>query len=159
MKDNAREKPDTAGVIAPPPLLYLGTLASGLLLGRKFPIPFQPRSISKTLGWPLILGGLLLGFMGDRAMHRARTNINPYKPTTTIVTEGPYRFTRNPLYLSLTLMYGGIAARANSLWATLLLPILLLVMKRGVIEREERYLERKFGAEYLSYKSQVRRWI
>jgi protein-S-isoprenylcysteine O-methyltransferase Ste14 len=75
------------------------------------------------------------------------------------VTGGPYRFTRNPLYLSLTLIYGGITALANALPAALLLPVVLQVMRRGVIEREERYLEGKFGDEYLNYKARVRRWI
>jgi protein-S-isoprenylcysteine O-methyltransferase Ste14 len=98
-------------------------------------------------------------FLGDRAVRKAETNINPYEPLTTIVIEGPYRFTRNPLYLATTLIYGGIAVRLNVLWATLVLPLVLAVIQRGVIEREERYLERKFGEEYTQYKARVRRWI
>jgi protein-S-isoprenylcysteine O-methyltransferase Ste14 len=78
---------------------------------------------------------------------------------STIVVEGPYRFTRNPLYVASALIYAGIAVRLNGLWAALLLPLVLGVVDRGVIEREERYLERKFGEEYLRYKAQVRRWI
>ena len=85
--------------------------------------------------------------------------MSPYEPTTALVTEGPYCFTRNPLYLGLTLTYGGISALANALWATLLLPFVLVVMRRGVIDREERYLERAFGEEYIRYKARVRRWI
>ena len=72
---------------------------------------------------------------------------------------GPFRYTRNPGYLSMAMIYAGIAARANALWAILVLPVALLVIQRGVIEREERYLERKFGEEYLRYKTTVRRWI
>jgi len=76
-----------------------------------------------------------------------------------MVTEGPFHYSRNPAYLSMTMIYTGIASLANALWALLLLPVALLVMQRGVIEREERYLERKFGEEYLRYKAQVRRWV
>jgi protein-S-isoprenylcysteine O-methyltransferase Ste14 len=92
-------------------------------------------------------------------MRRAETNVDPRQPTTAIVTEGPYRFTRNPLYLSMTLIYAGITALANALPAAVLFPIVLRIMRRGVIEREKRYLERKFGDEYLIYKAQVRRWV
>jgi protein-S-isoprenylcysteine O-methyltransferase Ste14 len=75
------------------------------------------------------------------------------------VAEGPYRFTRNPIYLGFTLVYGGVTALANSPWGALLLPFVLVLMQRGVIQREERYLERVFGEEYLQYKTRVRRWI
>ncbi len=159
MSDDARETPDNPGVIAPPPLIYAGALAIGLLANVRYPISFLPRGLSRVLGWPLIVGGLVIGSLGFREMKRAGTNVDPREPTTAIVTEGPYRFTRNPLYLCLTLVYAGISALANALWAILLLPLVLTVMRRGVIEREERYLERKFGDEYLNYKARVRRWI
>jgi protein-S-isoprenylcysteine O-methyltransferase Ste14 len=159
MSDDAREAPDNPGVIAPPPLIYAGALAIGLLVNRLHPIAFLPRVLSRVLGWPLIVGGLVIGSLGFREMKRAGTNVDPREPTTAIVTEGPYRFTRNPLYLCLTLVYAGISALANALWAVLLLPGVLAVMRRGVIEREERYLERKFGDEYVNYKARVRRWI
>ena len=103
-------------------------------------------------------GVLLLGWF-EWAMRQADTPTSPYKPVQRIATEGPFRYTRNPGYLAMTLIYAGIASLANELWATLLLPVALLVIQRGVIEREERYLEGKFGEEYLSYKAQVRRWI
>jgi protein-S-isoprenylcysteine O-methyltransferase Ste14 len=92
-------------------------------------------------------------------MRHAGTPANPYKPVSRMVTDGPFRYTRNPAYLSMTRVYTGIASLTNALWAILLLPVALLVIQRGVIEREERYLERKFGEEYLRYKAQVRRWI
>jgi protein-S-isoprenylcysteine O-methyltransferase Ste14 len=150
---------DNPGVIAPPPLIYAGALAIGLLANRRYRLAFLPRGLSRVLGWPLIFGGLVIGTLGFREMKRAGTNVDPREPTTAIVTGGPYRFTRNPLYLSLTLIYGGITTLANALPAALLLPIVLAIMRRGVIEREERYLERKFGDEYLDYKGRVRRWI
>jgi protein-S-isoprenylcysteine O-methyltransferase Ste14 len=150
---------DNPGVIAPPPLIYAGALAVGLLVNWLYPIPFLPRGLRRVLGWPLIFGGLAIGALGFRKMNRAGTNVDPREPTTAIVTGGPYRFTRNPLYLSMTLIYCGITALANALPAALLLPADIAVMRRGVIEREERYLERKFGGEYLNYKGRVRRWI
>jgi protein-S-isoprenylcysteine O-methyltransferase Ste14 len=159
MSDDAREMPDNPGVIAPPPLIYAGALVIGLLANRLYPLALLPRGLSRVLGWPLIFGGFVIGSLGLREMKRAGTNVDPREPTTTIVTGGPYRFTRNPLYLSMTLVYAGITALANALPAALLLPAVLAFMRRGVIEREERYLERKFGDEYMDYKARVRRWI
>src|SRR5215203_1383114 len=152
------DEQDKAGVAAPPPLIYLGPLIFGLLLNRRFPIPFLPRRIARSLGWPLLSGGLLLiGWFGW-TMRRAGTPASPYKPVSHMVTEGPFHYTRNPGYLAMTMIYTGIVSLANALWAILLLPVVLLGIQRGVIEREERYLERKFGEEYLRYKAQVRRW-
>jgi protein-S-isoprenylcysteine O-methyltransferase Ste14 len=101
---------------------------------------------------------LLIGW-SEWTMRHAGTPANPYKPVSHVVSEGPFHYTRNPAYLSMTMIYAGIAVLANALWAILILPVALRVIRRGVIEREERYLERKFGEEYLRYKAQVRRWI
>jgi protein-S-isoprenylcysteine O-methyltransferase Ste14 len=150
---------DKAGVVAPPPVIYLGALVIGLLLNRRFPIAFLPRRIARRLGWPLLSGGVLLMGWFEWTMRHAGTPANPYKPVSHIATEGPFRYTRNPAYLAMTMIYTGIASLANALWAILMLPVALLVIQRGVIEREERYLERKFGEEYLRYKARVRRWI
>jgi|ERR671913_1469683 protein-S-isoprenylcysteine O-methyltransferase Ste14 len=153
------DEQDNPGIVAPPPLIYLGALIFGLLLNRRLPIGFLPRGIARGLGWSLLgAGALLLGWF-EWAMWQADTSSNPYKPVKHIATEGPFRYTRNPGYLAMTMIYAGIASLANALWAILLLPGALLVIQRGVIEREERYLERKFGEEYLSYKARVRRWI
>jgi protein-S-isoprenylcysteine O-methyltransferase Ste14 len=159
MSDEKDSVPDNPGVIAPPPLIYAGALAAGLLANRRYHLPFLPRRLAWTLGWPLVVGGLAVGFLGAREMRRAETNLDPYKPATAIVTGGPFQFTRNPLYLSMTMVYGGISALANALPPVLLLPIVLRLMRRGVIEREERYLERKFGDVYLQYKAKAPRWI
>ncbi|HLJ32734.1 MAG TPA: isoprenylcysteine carboxylmethyltransferase family protein, partial [Ktedonobacteraceae bacterium] len=150
---------DNPGVIAPPPLIFAGPLAIGLLLQRFFPKKFLPRWIGITLGGMSIISGVMLIRGGFREMLSAKTNVNPTLPSTTIVTEGPYRYTRNPLYLGLTLMYAGITFLANAFWAILLLPVVLVVMVYGVIKREEQYLERKFGEQYLNYKARVRRWL
>ena len=153
------EEQDKAGVVAPPPLIYLGALIFGLLLNRRLPIGFLPRGIARVLGWSLLGAGALLLVWFEWAMWQADTSSNPYKPVKHIATQGPFRYTRNPGYLSMAMIYTGIASLANALWAILLLPCALLVIQRGVIEREERYLERKFGEEYLRYKASVRRWI
>lgn len=153
------EPRDTAGVIAPPPLIYFGTLAVGYYLSRIYPVGILSDRVRTVPGWVLIATGVLCAASAALAMWRARTPVSPYKTTTMLITAGPYRFTRNPLYLSLTLFYVGGALLLNAPWALLLLLPVLLVMVRGVIVREERYLERKFGIAYQEYKAHVRRWI
>ena len=159
MSQDETNNADIPGVIAPPPLIYAGALAAGLLVNRRYHIPILPRRVVWKLGAPLVACGLAVGFLGSREMRRAETTLDPRKPATTIVTGGPFRYTRNPLYLSMTLIYGGISALANALLPVLLLPVVLRLMRRGVIEREERYLERKFGDEYIEYKVGTPRWI
>ena len=158
---NGTSKQDNAGVIAPPPLIYAGGLLASLLLHLAFPIKVRllPRRLSRRLGGLLVVGAVALATTGFRFMRRAGTNVNPTVPTTALVVKGPFQFTRNPLYLSMALLYSGIALLLNMLWAMLILPFVLFVMRRGVIEREERYLERKFGEQYLQYKARVRRWF
>jgi protein-S-isoprenylcysteine O-methyltransferase Ste14 len=159
MSENPNEAPDTAGVVASPPLIYAGALTVGLLAKALFPVRFLPRTVTLTFGSPLVWSGLLLVLSGLRAMRRAGTEVRPDRPTTSLVVDGLYRFTRNQLYLGLTLVYRGITALANSLPSALRLPLVLLIMRRGVIEHEERYLERTFGEEYVQYKTRVRRWL
>ena len=94
-----------------------------------------------------------------RTIEKAGTPIRTDRPVPRLVTDGPFRFTRNPGYLGLAMLYAGIALLRNSLWAILLLPVVVYVIQREVIGREERYLERTFGEEYLAYKTRVRRWV
>lgn len=152
-------KPDIAGVIAPPPLIYLSGWLAGWLLNKLYPLTFLPTALTWPVGGLLMVCGVLCAGFAFRAMRRASTPVDPYRPTTAIVMEGPYRFTRNPLYLALILFYVALAAIVNSAWPLLWLPLMLLVIQRGVIAREERYLEQKFGEPYLRYKSKVRRWL
>ncbi len=159
MSDGEERDSDNPGVIAPPPLIYAAGLAAGLLANRLRPTPLLPGTLSKMLGWPLVASGLSLGLWGFGEMRRAGTSVDPYRPTTAIVEGGPYGFTRNPLYVGMALVYTGVSARANALPAALLLPVVLHLVDRGVIKREERYLEGKFGEEYRRYKGRVRRWI
>lgn len=150
---------DIAGVVAPPPLIYGGALGVGLLASRLYPAPFSSRRVARFLGWPLIVVGIGLVELSALEFGRAGTNVNPYKPVAALVQEGPYRFTRNPGYLGAALIYAGVSLLARSSWSLALLPGVLAIMRRGVIEREERYLEDWFGEEYRRYKARVRRWI
>ena len=148
---------DVPGVIAPPPLIYLGGLVAGLLLDRTWPLAAV--GARPVPGAALIVLGAVLMGLGIREFKRAGTDFKPYRPTVRLITTGPFRFTRNPLYLSLTLVYGGIALTVGSSWAFLLLAPVLGLIRYGVIAREERYLEAKFGTAYKSYKGSVRRWL
>ena len=150
---------DTAGVIAPPPLIYLAAAVLGLILRFLAPTPFLPRGLAFVLGAVLIVIAVWLSAWGVRAMRRAGTSEKTSLPTTALVTTGPFRFSRNPLYVSLTLCYVGIAIAAQSIWSLALLFVVLPAVQRGVIDREERYLERRFGTDYVRYKKRVRRWI
>ena len=150
---------DSPQVIAPPPLIFLGGLAIGITLHWLKPLPFLPENVPLPLGVALIAISVLLVVTAIRAFIKAKTNIDVRKPTTSIVVTGPYRFTRNPIYLSMALLVLGIAVWMNESWILMaLLPVLMLI-RFGVIAREEAYLTEKFGAEYLEYKSKVRRWL
>ena len=149
---------DNAGVIAPPPLIFAGALGLGLLLQRMLPLRFAKRR-RPFMGIFLAATGLALGTTAFRTMRDAQTSPHPQEPVTAIVSTGPFQLSRNPIYLSMTLLYSGIAVLSNALWPLLLLPIVLRLINRGVIDREEAYLERKFGAEYMTYKQRVSRWL
>jgi protein-S-isoprenylcysteine O-methyltransferase Ste14 len=150
---------DNAGVVARPPLIYLGALALGLGLHAASPVPALPGTVARALGVVLIAGAVAIAAPAFRAMARARTSFRTERPTTAIVTDGPFRYTRNPIYVALTLLYLGIGMLLNALWVLLLIVPVVGLMRLGVIAREERYLERKFGDEYLRYKARVRRWL
>ena len=150
---------DTAGVVAPPPLIFLAGLIVGFGLEALLPGADLPGWLQWGLGVLLIAAGLGLLLSFNTSFSRKGTAVEPWKPTTAIVTSGPYRLTRNPAYLGMALTYVGIAVTSSALWVLVPLPFVLAVIDRGVIAREERYLERKFGEEYLGYKRTVRRWI
>ena len=153
------DEQDNPGIWVPPPPLYLLALLLGLLLDRRAHVPFLPRGVARVLGWPLVGGGMALATWFVRTMRGADTTLDVNKPVSSLVQDGPFRYSRNPGYLSLTMLYAGIAVLRNALWAILLLPLVLYMIQREVIEREERYLERTFGEEYLTYKTRVRRWV
>ena len=151
---------DSPGFCVSPPLLYIAVLGLGILVSVWYPVHLLPSRLAWALGGTLLAGGVALGpVWGLRTLLRAGTTVRPDKPAARLVTGGPFRFSRNPLYLALTFMYAGIATMANSVWALPLLIPLTLFMSRFVIRREEDYLLRAFGEEYRRYKTRVRRWL
>jgi protein-S-isoprenylcysteine O-methyltransferase Ste14 len=153
------ETQEAAGMGVPPPLLYGGTLGLSLLLHRFFPRSMLPRNMARVVGGALVGLNFLFGPPAVLAIRRAQPAQSPDEPITTIVDHGPFRYSRNPIYVAFTLVYTGIAIFANTLWALLFLPGVLLLIHRQVVDRGEPYLERVFGAEYLWCKHRVRRWI
>lgn len=145
-------------VIAPPLPLYLGVTALGLILQWTAPLPFAP-SAYPAFGLTLIAAGIAGLRWAFVTMRRAETTASPYQPASRLTTAGPFRYSRNPIYVAMTMVYLGITLLANSLWLLLLLVPLLLVMQFGVIHREERYLAARFGEDYAAYRAAVRRWL
>jgi protein-S-isoprenylcysteine O-methyltransferase Ste14 len=153
------EATDNAGVRLPPPLIYLAGFGIGLALEAAWPID----GLDNPARWILGVAGILLWLaVGGRAAMtflRVRTGIVPVKPATSLVVTGPYRLTRNPMYVGFALVYSGLAVWLDVIWALIVLPLVLIAVDRYVIAREERYLERRFGDEYVAYKARVRRWL
>ena len=150
---------DNPGISVPPPLIYVVSLVLGLMLdGRRY-LPFLPRGVARGLGFSLLSVGAVLNAWFLLTIRKADVPIRTDKPVPRLTTGGPFRYSRNPSYLALAMLYAGIAVLRNSPWAILFLPVVLVVIRREVIGREERYLERTFGEEYVAYKAQVRRWV
>jgi protein-S-isoprenylcysteine O-methyltransferase Ste14 len=156
------DNPGTAGVIARPPLLFLGALLLGLACDRLLAWPFivpGTDAVRWTAGGAMILVGLALFAAGIRGFSRAATPVPTNQPTRALVTTGIHGWTRNPIYLGMFLVYGGIGIAAPSPWTLILTLPLALAIRYGVVAREEAYLERRFGDAYRDYKSRVRRWL
>lgn len=145
----------------PPPLVYVAGVAAGWLLHLRWPLPIAVAgsrfrvlgiAVCIAIGFALVTGAFV-------AFRRAQTAIIPNRPAAALVTSGPYRFTRNPMYVSLVLLYLAAALWINSWWPVFLLPVVVLVIQRTVIAREERYLAGAFAAEYAAYRRRVRRWL
>ena len=152
---------DDAGVRFPPPLIYLGFLLVGI--GAEWFVPVRRLGLDWT--WRIVIGdlvafaGIILIGSAIRLFRRSGTTPEPWTSTSAIVTAGIYRYTRNPMYLGLALIYAGLALAIDAPIALLLLPIVLVIVQTQVIAREERYLAAKFGEPYLDYKRRVRRWL
>jgi len=155
--------PDRANIAWPlqlPPLIFLGPLVVGVLLDQAIPIRVVPVDWPKEVLWlPLLTGGVALGAWGFWMLARAGTTIDPRHATTDIVTSGPFRFTRNPLYLSLGMAYLAVTIATNALFPLVLFPVVMVVVQVGVVGPEERYLGRKFPDSFEGYRRDVRRWF
>jgi protein-S-isoprenylcysteine O-methyltransferase Ste14 len=151
---------DTANVLTPPPLAWAVAFLAGLGLNWLSPLSFVPLGIPRIwIGGIVVAIGVALAVSALATFRKAGTRVEPYKPTTAIVTHGPFGFTRNPIYLGMFLGQIGLAVGFDSLWILAMLVPFYLVIRYGVVAREEAYLERKFGGIYLDYKSHTRRWL
>jgi protein-S-isoprenylcysteine O-methyltransferase Ste14 len=152
----------TAGVIARPPLLFLAALLIGFVLDRLLRLPFPVPGIDLVhwiIGGSLILIGVALAVAGIRNFARGETPVRTIEPTRALVTTGIHGWTRNPIYLGMFLLYGGIGVAAQSPWILILTLPLAITIRYGVVAREEAYLERRFRDTYRDYKARVRRWV
>jgi protein-S-isoprenylcysteine O-methyltransferase Ste14 len=154
-------EPDSAQVRFPPPFVYLGFLLIGF--GAERFVGLRSLGLDRTLGLGLgtllFLAGTATGLAATSRFRRAGTDVKPWRASTEIVESGPFRWTRNPMYLGMALIYAGLAIALDGPIALILLPVLIVIIQTQVITREERYLEGKFGKPYLDYKARVRRWF
>jgi protein-S-isoprenylcysteine O-methyltransferase Ste14 len=142
-----------------PPLVALASLLSGAVLTIAWPLPFFPHALRLPVGGLLVAMAAALFRYSTRQFKMAGTPVPGNKPTTAIVRTGPYRFSRNPIYLAFFALHLGLAIWANSLWLMATLIATVAVIALVAVPREERYLTGRFGAEYLEYKGSVRRWL
>ena len=151
---------DKPNVLIPPPIPWALAILAGLVAGWLYPLKFVPTSIPRAwVGGGLFVLAVALAIWAIVTIRKAGTQFDVHKPTTAIVENGPYRFTRNPIYLGMFLGQTGIAIGFDNLWVLATLAPFYFVIRHGVVAREEAYLERKFGPVYLGYKSHVRRWL
>jgi len=142
-----------------PPILMLIHLLAAFPLNWLFPLPFAFPEILVWAGYLLVLSGIGLSFNAVSHIVKAHTTLDPHGSVTEVVTSGPYRFSRNPIYLGFVCMLIGFPLIFHSYWGLILSPVLIVSLYRLVIRHEEAYLERKFGDVYNSYRSRVRRWL
>ncbi len=150
---------DRPGVVIFPPLIIGLAFLVVIALQWLFPLQISVRPLSLVLGTVLSILGIGTAVWGRKIMVQAGTNVSPFKPSTVIVMEGPFRFTRNPLYVGITGLFIGLSLLIGTWWGFILLVPALLTLHYGVILREERYLEQKFGDSYLTYRNRVRRYL
>lgn len=153
------EHKDHADVKIHPPILTIIFIVIAYVAKWTIPLPFVVPSILRNIGFGLIVVGFLLGSAAFLEFRKVRTTVDPHGSVSSIVTAGIYRFTRNPIYLGFLLILIGIPLNSGTYWGLVLAPVFIYFMNSLVIEREEAYLERRFGEAYSSYKSCVRRWL
>ncbi|TMG94845.1 MAG: isoprenylcysteine carboxylmethyltransferase family protein [Betaproteobacteria bacterium] len=152
--------PDVANLgLVRPPVVYLGSIALGLVLHLLWPARLVPPPVSTPVGAIVTVLAIALFVSAVRTLQAAGTPIPGNRPTTAIVRTGPYRFSRNPIYLAFSILQLGISIWVNSVWLLATLAGAAALILYVVIRREEQYLERRFGARYLDYKASVRRWL
>lgn len=158
---NIEEKPKHSGVYLPPPALYVAIFVAGLTLDRARPLRIPGPSLASRsiVGVVLIVAAIGLAVWSISVFWRRGTSIVPIKASTALVESGPFRFSRNPMYVSLAVAYVGATLIANTLWPLVLFPLLILLVHSLVIVREERYMQQIFGQPYTEYRGRVRRWI
>ena len=153
---------DYADVVVKPPILFAGAVLVGCLLSWIVPLgPGLGSANARALavGGSLALVGFALMALSVREFRRAGTSVIPGEPSTVLLESGPYRFTRNPIYIGFVIFYFGLAIMLTSAWMLVLLIPVLIILQRGVVEREEAYLQAKFGAAYRKYQARVPRWL
>jgi len=150
---------DHPRVVVLPPLLFFSLLLLAALLQWLVPLHWPWPGVSRWIGVGIFIAAFGFATWARSLFRRAGTNVNPHRPSTTIVTHGPFGVTRNPMYLSMVIAYIGATIAMRSVWGLGLLVVLALVLHFGVIRREEPYLEAKFGDTYRNYRQRVRRWI
>lgn len=156
MRDTNSDAPDVRII---PPFVYVAGLAAGFLMTVWIPLKLAPDSLAWIFGAVLIGCGAMLTGSALLRFKSVGTTVRPDRPATRLVIVGPYKITRNPMYLGLAFVYAGIAVAGQSIWALILLPIVLTIIQRRAIEPEEAFLKRRFGADYVNYATNVRRWI
>jgi protein-S-isoprenylcysteine O-methyltransferase Ste14 len=142
-----------------PPLVYLAGLAIGHLANRWLPVDAVPVHEAWIVGGILLVLGLGLIASATTNFTQAGTTIRPDRASSSLVIAGPYKFTRNPMYVGMATAYLGLTIADRSLGSLILLPVVLLIIRRAVIANEEAFLERRFGSAYTDYKAKVRRWL
>jgi len=152
-------RPDSPGVRFPPPLLYAVAVIAGVVLDRQWTLPIGSDVLRRVLAWLLIAAWATLTASSVRSFWRRHTSLVPIRPATALVIAGPYRYTRNPMYVGLALLTAALALFLNTWWPILLLVPTLAIVQRWVIGAEERYLHRLFGDQYDAYVRHVRRWL
>jgi protein-S-isoprenylcysteine O-methyltransferase Ste14 len=142
----------------PPPLSFVLAILLGWLLQRRLGISFVPSAFAPLLGGIVVAAGVALGLLSVREFRRFQTSLRPDRPSTAVVQTGPYRYSRNPMYVAMTAVQLGVAIWLNNLWMLVML-IPAIVVTSVIIRKEERYLDRHLGTEYTSYRASVRRWL